>query len=100
MDFFTDDQLETETEKIINGETLKNMRLISKESYKKLSTDMKESDAVSAIMKDFPPICKQDPLEVEMHYIKDHFATTGTKIRLKVHIIFSTKFTYMILFYD
>ncbi|RHN74035.1 hypothetical protein MtrunA17_Chr2g0305251 [Medicago truncatula] len=59
------------------------MRLISKENYKKLSTYMKESDAVSAIMKDFPPICKQDPLDVQMHYIKNHFATTGIKISLR-----------------
>ncbi|RHN40859.1 hypothetical protein MtrunA17_Chr8g0359621 [Medicago truncatula] len=83
MNFFTYEQLGTKTGKIINGETLKNMRLISKESYKKLDTNMKESDAVSAIMKDFPPICKQDPLEVQMNFIKDHFATIGTKINLE-----------------
>jgi hypothetical protein len=31
----------------------------------------------------FPPICKQEPLEVQMHYIKEHFALTGKKIRLE-----------------
>ncbi|RHN47601.1 hypothetical protein MtrunA17_Chr7g0254761 [Medicago truncatula] len=49
VDFFTNDLLGTETGKIINGETLIKMRLISKENYKKLSTYMKESDGVSAI---------------------------------------------------
>ncbi|RHN51408.1 hypothetical protein MtrunA17_Chr6g0468221 [Medicago truncatula] len=83
VDFFTNEQLGTETGKIINGETLKNMRLISKECYKKLSTNLKESDAVSAIMKDFPPICKQDPLDVQMHFIRNHFETTGIRLSLK-----------------
>jgi len=35
------------------------------------------------MMEDFLPICKQDPLEVQMNFIKDHYATTGKKIRLK-----------------
>ncbi|RHN79216.1 hypothetical protein MtrunA17_Chr1g0174781 [Medicago truncatula] len=64
VNFFTDEQLGTETGKIINGETLKHMRLISKADYKKLDTDLKESFAVSNLMQDFPPICKQDPLDV------------------------------------
>jgi len=34
-------------------------------------------------MDDFPPICKQDPIDVQMNYIKDHFATTGKVIRLE-----------------
>ncbi|KEH21968.1 transmembrane protein, putative [Medicago truncatula] len=32
---------------------------------------------------DFPPICKQDPLDVQMNYIKDHFASTDTTINLE-----------------
>jgi hypothetical protein len=59
------------------------MNLIEKEAYTKLSTDLKESDAMSNMMEDFPPICKQDPLDVQMNYIKDHFATTGKRIRLE-----------------
>ena len=35
------------------------------------------------LMDDFPPICKQDPLDVQMNYIKGHFATTGKRIRLE-----------------
>lgn len=83
INFFTDAQLGTKTGKVINGATLINMYLIPAQAYKQLSTDMKESDAVSNIMDDFPPICKQDPLDVQMNFIKDHFATTGIKIRLE-----------------
>jgi len=59
------------------------MGVIASDAYKQLSTDLKESDAVSIMMEDFPPICKQDPLEVQMNFIKDHYATTGKKIRLE-----------------
>ena len=55
VNFFTDEQLGTETGKIINGRTLRNMNLIGKEIYTKLSTDLKESDTMSNLMDDFPP---------------------------------------------
>jgi len=64
VNFFTDEKLNTETGKIINGRTLRNMNLIEKEAYTKLNTDLMESDAMSNLMEDFPPICKQDPLDV------------------------------------
>ncbi|KEH25737.1 hypothetical protein MTR_6g033905 [Medicago truncatula] len=80
---FTDAQLGTETGKIINGTTLRHMKLIGKDDYTKLSTDMQESDAKSALMEDFPPICKQDALEVQMHFIRDHFERTNVKISLR-----------------
>ncbi|RHN45306.1 hypothetical protein MtrunA17_Chr7g0229161 [Medicago truncatula] len=83
INFFTDDQLDTKTEKVINGKTLRNMYLIPKDAYTKLSADLKESDAMSILMEEFPPICKQDPLDVQINFIKDHFATPGTKIRLE-----------------
>ena len=35
------------------------------------------------MMEDFLPKCKQDPLEVQMNFIKDHYATTGKMIRLE-----------------
>jgi len=38
---FTDQQLGTVTRKVINGSTLRYMKLISKENYKKLDTDLK-----------------------------------------------------------
>jgi len=58
VNFFTDEQLDTKTGKIINGRTLRNMNLIKKEVYTKLSRDLKESDALSNMMDEFPPICK------------------------------------------
>jgi len=61
---FTDQQLGTVTGKIINGSTMRNMNLIKKDVYKKLDTYMKESRAISNLMQDFPPICKQYPLDV------------------------------------
>jgi len=83
VNFFTDEQLDTETGKIINGRTLRNMNLIKKEVYTKLSTNLKDSDALSNLMDNFPPICKQDPIDVQMNYTKDHFATTGKVIKLE-----------------
>jgi hypothetical protein len=60
----TDTQLGTITGKVISGKTLRNMSLIPKDGLKELNTDLKESDAVSNLMEGFPPICKQEPLEV------------------------------------
>jgi len=59
------------------------MNLTKKEAYTKLNTYLKESDALSNLMDDFPPIRKQDPIDVQMNYIKDHFVTTGKVIRLE-----------------
>ncbi|RHN66606.1 hypothetical protein MtrunA17_Chr3g0093061 [Medicago truncatula] len=59
------------------------MSLIAKDAYTKLSTDLRESDAMSILMEDFPSICKHDPLDVQMNFIKDHFVVTGKKIRLE-----------------
>ncbi|RHN51788.1 hypothetical protein MtrunA17_Chr6g0472821 [Medicago truncatula] len=59
------------------------MYLIPRDVYTELNTDLKESNALSNLMDDFPPICKQDPLEVQMNFIKEHFALTCTKIRLE-----------------
>ena len=58
------------------------MKLIKKEDYKVLSTDLKESTIVSNLMDDFPPICKQDPMEVRIQYIMDHFERTGQTIKI------------------
>jgi phosphatidate phosphatase PAH1 len=73
--------LGTVTGKIINGSTLKKMHLIKKEDFMELSTDLKESWTVSNLMDKFPPICKQDPLEVRVNFIIKHFETTGETIR-------------------
>jgi len=58
------------------------MKLIKKEDYKVLSTDLKESTVLSNLMDDFPPICKQDPIEVQVMYMVDHFERTGQTIKI------------------
>jgi len=80
---FTDQQLGTVTGKIINGSTLGNMTLIKKEDIKKLDTYMKKPRAMSNLMEDFPPICMQDPLDVQLFYIYDHLQSTGENIQLE-----------------
>jgi len=82
VNYFTHAQLSTVTGKIINGGTLKHMKLINKEDHKVLSTDLKESSVISNLMDDFPPICKQDPLEVRVMYMKEYFEKTGQTIKI------------------
>jgi len=82
VNYFTDAQLSTVTGKIINGGTLKYMKLIRKEDHKVLSTNLKESSLISNLMEDFPPICKQDPLEVRVMYMKEYFEMTGQTIKI------------------
>jgi len=58
------------------------MKLIKKEDYKVLSTDLKESTIVSNLMDNYPPICKQDPVEVRVLYMMDHFERTDQTIKI------------------
>jgi len=81
---FTDDMLDTVTSKIINGSTLGNMRLIKQEAITKLDIDLKKSRVSSNLMEGFPPICKQDPLDVQLFYIHDHLQSTREEIQLKI----------------
>jgi len=78
-----DKQLGTVTRKVINGSTLRHMKLIKKEDYKKLATDLKESEAVSNLMVNFPPTYLQDPFDVRVIYILKHYETTGETIRME-----------------
>ena len=82
VNYFTDAQLCTVTERIINGATLVAMKLIKKQDLKELSTDLKESSVISNLMDEFPPICKQDPLEVRVMYMKEYFEMTGKVIKI------------------
>jgi len=81
INLFTDAHLGTVTGKVINGSTLKHMKLIKKEDYTELSIYLKESAVVSNLMDDFPPICKQDPLDVKVNFIMDHYEKTGQTIK-------------------
>jgi hypothetical protein len=80
---FTDKDLGTVTGKVINGSTLRHIKLISKKDYKKLDTDLKESDVVSNLMENFPPICLKDPMDVRVSYILKNYETTGETIRME-----------------
>jgi len=82
VNYFTDAHLGTVIGRIINGATLVTMKLIRKEDHKELSTDLKESSVISNLMDDFPPICKQDPLEVRVMFIKEYFEMTGHIIKI------------------
>jgi len=59
------------------------MTLIKKDAYKKLETDLKESKAISNLMEGFPPICKQDPLDMQLYFIHNHLQSTGENIQLE-----------------
>jgi len=76
-----DHQLGTVTGKVINGHTLRKMLLIKKEDLIELITNLKESSVVSNLINDFPPICKQDPLEVRAAYVYQHWQRTGETIK-------------------
>jgi len=82
VNIFTDAQLGRVTGKLINGGTMEHMKLIKKEDYTVLSIDLKEFAVVSNLMEDFPPICKQDPLDVRVHFILEYFEKTGQTIKL------------------
>jgi len=58
------------------------MNLIEKGAFNKLSTNLKELHVVSSLMNDFPPIWKQDPIEVRLNYIMEHYERTSEPIRL------------------
>jgi len=73
-----DDQLGTVCGKYINGSTLKKMLLIKKVT--KLDTDLKESMIFSNLMDDCPPISKEDPPEVRVAYVHDHWKRSYSDI--------------------
>ena len=54
------------------------MKIVSKVAI--LKTDMKESEVVTYLMVDFPPISKQDPLEFLAAYVLHHYQDTGDVI--------------------
>jgi len=67
--------LGTATGKIINGKTLQNMKIIRK--FSPNEKDLKESSVQSELMRDFPPISKEDNPEVLAGYIAAHAKESG-----------------------
>ncbi|KEH15245.1 hypothetical protein MTR_1638s0010, partial [Medicago truncatula] len=74
----SDEELGTVVEKIINGKTLRSMKLIDDvvSSKEDLAVETVQSD----LMTDFPSISKEDNHEVLYQFIKAHFELTGTII--------------------
>ena len=77
----TNAQLGTVTRKFLNGCTLRKMHLIKKEDFQELKTDLNESFVLSNLMDDFPPICRQDPLDVRANIVYEHYKRIGETIR-------------------
>jgi len=71
----SDEHLGTITGKFINGRTLRYMGIVKK--FIKRESDLKESQIVSDLMVDFPPISKQDNSEVLASYVTIHYERTG-----------------------
>jgi len=75
----SDRVLGTATGKIINGKTLQNMKIIKK--FSPNEKDLKESSVQSELMRDFPPISKEDNPEVLAGYIAAHARETSATIQ-------------------
>ncbi|KEH15796.1 hypothetical protein MTR_0547s0010, partial [Medicago truncatula] len=71
----SDEELGTVVRKIINGKTLRSMRLIDEVTLSE--EDLKTKTVQSDLMTDFPSISKEDNPEVLHQYIKAHFQNTG-----------------------
>jgi len=71
----SDKILRTRTEKMINGKTLQNMKIIKK--FSPNEKDLKESTAPTKLMKDFPPIYQERNPEVLAKLIADSVKESG-----------------------
>jgi len=71
----SDRSLRTVTGKIINGKTLQNMKIIRKFAPSK--KDLKESAVQTELMRDFPPISKEDNPEVLAELIAAYAKESG-----------------------
>jgi len=74
-----DNQLGTMVGKYINGSTLYNIHLVK--AVIRIDTDLQESNILSNLMDNFPPICKQDPPDVRAHCVYEHWKATGETIK-------------------
>jgi len=71
----TDRSLRTVTGKIINGKTLQNMKIIRK--FSPNEKDLKESAVQTELMRDFPPISKEENPEVLAELIAAYAKESG-----------------------
>jgi len=75
-----DKDLGTCNGRILNARTLGYMKIVDPSKVKILKTDMTGSEISSDLMVEFPPISKEDPLEVLAAYVLQHFEDTGDVI--------------------
>jgi len=71
----TDMSLKTVTGKFINGKTLQNMKIIRK--FAPSEKDLKESAVQTELMRDFPPISKEDNPKVLAELIATYAKESG-----------------------
>jgi len=74
-----DNQLGTMVGKYINSSTLYNTHLVKEVII--MDTDLQESNILSNLMDNFPPICKRDPPDVRAHYVYKHWKATRVTIK-------------------
>jgi len=74
----SDKALRTKTEKMINGMTLQNMKIIKK--FSPSEKDLKESTAPTKLMKDFPPIYQERNPEVLAKLVADSVKESGISL--------------------
>jgi hypothetical protein len=84
----SDEHLGTMIGKFINGRTLRYMGIVKK--FEKLNTDLIESQIVSDLMTDFPPISKQDNLEVLGSYVTSLSHTSENIDDIPLNKIYNT----------
>jgi len=74
----SDKTLRTRTEKMINGKSLQNMKIIKK--FTPNEKDLKESTAPTKLMKDFPPIYQERNPEVLAKLVADSVKESGISL--------------------
>jgi len=74
----SDQALRTKTEKMINGKTLQNMKIIKK--FSPNEKDLKESTAPTKLMKDFPPIYQERNPEVLAKLVANSVKESGISL--------------------
>ena len=72
--------LGTCTWRILNGRLLGFMKIIEQSKEKIINSDMTESEVMSDLMKDFPPISREDNLVVITQVVAQHLFDTDLEI--------------------
>ena len=76
----SDKDLGTCTERILNGSLLGAMKIIYKSEVEFLDSDMTESQVMSDLMSDFPPMSREDHQVVIEEVVAQHLKNIGVAI--------------------